>query len=150
MQLVNQRTGDEADALTLEVMLVHEDLSAGRRGKEVLDQVALNLEPKADFLVNPWNFEMLRNPALQSQAVQDAAHANIVVLSVHGRAKLPATVRAWLEVWLDRRGDGPCALVVSLDPSDRESSLANPIIKYVNALAWQAGVEVFPHFGATP
>ena len=150
MQLVNQRTGDEADALTMEVMLVHEDLSAGRRGKEVLDQVALNLEPKADFLVNPWNFEMLRNPALQSQAVQDAAHANIVVLSVHGRAKLPATVRAWLEVWLDRRGDGPCALVVSLDPSDRESSLANPIIKYVNALAWQAGVEVFPHFGATP
>jgi len=150
MQLVNQRTGDEADALTLEVMLVHEDLSAGRRGKEVLDQVALNLEPKADFLVNPWNFEMLRNPALQSQAVQDAAHANIVVLSVHGRAKLPATVRAWLEVWLDRRGDSPCALVVSLDPSDRESSLANPIIKYVNALAWQAGVEVFPHFGATP
>ena len=150
MQLVNQRTGDEADALTLEVMLVHEDLSAGRRGKEVLDQVALNLEPKADFLVNPWNFERLRNPALQSQAVQDAAHANIVVLSAHGRAKLPAAVRAWLEVWLDRRGDSPCALVVSLDPSDRESSLANPIIKYVNALAWQAGVEVFPHFGATP
>ena len=150
MQLVNQRTGDAGDALTLEVMLVHEDLSAGRRGKEVLDQVALNLEPKADFLVNPWNFEMLRNPALQSQAVQDAAHANIVVLSVHGRAKLPATVRAWLEVWLDRRGDSPCALVVSLDPSDRESSLANPMIKYVNALAWQAGVEIFPHFGATP
>ena len=150
MQLVNQRTGDEADALTMEVMLVHEDLSAGRRGKEVLDQVALNLEPKADFLVNPWNFEMLRNPALQSQAVQDAAHANIVVLSAHGRAKLPAAVRAWLEVWLDRRGDSPCALVVSLDPSDRESSLANPMIKYVNALAWQAGVEVFPHFGATP
>ena len=150
MQLVNQQTGDEGNKLTLEVMLVHEDLPAGRRGKEVLDQVALNLEPKADFLVNPWNFEMLRNPALQSQAVQDAAHANIVVLSVHGRAKLPAPVRAWLEVWLDHRGGSPCALVVSLDASVRESSEANPTMKYVHALAWQAGVEVFPHFGATP
>ena len=150
MQLVNQRTGDEGDTLTLEVMLLHEDLPAGRRGKEVLDQVALNLDAKADFLVNPWNFEMLRNPALQGQAVQDAAHADIVVLSAHGRAKLPAAVRAWLEVWLDRRGDSPCALVVSLDASLWESSEPNPVMKYVHALAWQAGVEVFPHFGATP
>jgi hypothetical protein len=150
MQLVNQRTGAEEDALALEVMLVHEDLPAGRRGKEVLDQVALNLESKADFLVNPWNFEMLHNPTLQGQAVQDAAHADIVVLSAHGRAKLPAAVRAWLEVWLDRRGDSPCALVVSLDASVRESSEANPMLKYVNALAWQAGVEVFPHFGVSP
>jgi hypothetical protein len=150
MQLVNQRTGDEGDTLTLEVMLVHEDLPAGRRGKEVLDQVALNLEPKADFLVNPWNFEMLRNRALQGQAVLDAAHADIVVLSAHGRTKLPAAGRAWLEVCLDRRDDSPCALVVSLDPGVRESSEANPMMKYVHALAWQAGVEVFPHFGATP
>jgi hypothetical protein len=150
MQLVSQRTGDEGDTLTLEVMLVHEDSPAGRRGKEVLDQVALNLEPKADFLVNPWNFEMLSNPGLQAQAVQDAAHADIVVLSAYGRAKLPAAVRAWLEVWLDRRGDSPCALVVSLDASVRELSEANPLMKYVHALAWQAGVEVFPHFGASP
>jgi hypothetical protein len=67
MQLVNQRTGDEGDTLRLEVMLLHEDLPAGRRGKEVLDQVALNLEPKASFFVNPWNFERLRNPALQGR-----------------------------------------------------------------------------------
>jgi hypothetical protein len=149
MQLVNQRASDEEEALTLEVMLVHEDLPAGRRGKEVLDQVALNLEPKADFLVNPWNFEMLRNPALQGQAVLDAGHADIVLLSTHNTAKLPAAVRAWLEVWLDRRGDSPCALVVSVDASVRESSEANPMLKYVHALAWQAGVEVFPYFGVT-
>jgi hypothetical protein len=154
MQLSTERIdtadGDEENTLKLHVMLVHEDLSAGRRGKEVLDQVALNLKPKASFLVNLWNFEVLRNPALQGQAVQDAAHADIVVLSAHGRAKLPAAVRAWLEVWLDRRGDSPCALVVSLDASIRESNEANPMMKYVNALAWQAGVEVFSHFGATP
>jgi hypothetical protein len=41
-------------------------------------------------------------------------------------------------------------LVVSLDASVRESSEANPMLKYVNALAWQAGVEVFPHFGVSP
>ena len=134
----------------LDVMLVHEDLPAGRRGKEVLDLVAVNLEPDANFLVNLWNFEILRDPALQDQAVLDAARADIVLLSAHGRAKLPAAVRAWLEVWLDRKGDSPCALVVSLDTGVRESTAANSVLSYVHALAWQAGVEVFPHFGATP
>jgi hypothetical protein len=65
--------------------------------------------------------------------MQDAAHADIVVLSAHGRAKLPAPVRAWLEVWLESRDGSPCALVVSLDAKFQESIPANPVLNFASA-----------------
>jgi len=141
-----ERSG-EREALKMDVLLVHEDLPAGWRAKHILDQVASNLEPKGDFLVNLWNFALLRDRALQARAVLDAIHADIVLLSAHGRAKWPATVRDWLKEWLNRRDGSPCALVVSLDSSFRDSA---QVLDDVHRLAGQTGVEVFPHFGATP
>ena len=131
----------------MDVLLMHEDLPAGWRAKQILDQVASNLDSKADFRVNLWNFTLLRDPALQARAVLDAVHADIVLLSAHGRAELPATVLGWLKEWLERRDGSPCALVVSLDSSFRDSA---QVLDDVHRLAGQTSVEVFPHFGATP
>src|SRR5947207_1010862 len=146
MQLTNARVdrASEGDSTELEVLLVHEDVSAGSRAERILEQVALNLEPRADFLVNLWPFVLLGDPALCDRAVLDATHADIMLLSVSGCTELPATVRALLKEWLGRRGEMPGALVVSLDSSICDSA---PVLDYVRGLAQQADVEVFPHFG---
>jgi len=137
----------EGDAPKLDVLLVHEDGSTGWRAERLLEQIAMNLKAKADFRVNLWSFDLLCHPALQGRAVLDAIRAHLVLLSANGCTELPATVRAVLEEWLDRRDESPCALVVSLDPSFRASA---PVLDYVQAIARQAGIEVFPHFDATP
>ena len=107
----------EGDAPKLDVLLVHEDGSTGWRAERLLEQIAMNLKAKADFRVNLWSFDLLCHPALQGRAVLDAIRAHLVLLSANGCTELPATVRAVLEEWLDRRDESPCALVVSLDPA---------------------------------
>jgi len=78
--------------------------------------------------------------------VLDAIHADIVLLSVDVALNACNSL-CLLKEWLDRRDESPCALVVSLDSSFRDCA---PVLDYVRGLVGQAGVEVFPHFGATP
>jgi hypothetical protein len=56
MQIANERTDParigEPEALKLDVLLLPEDLPAGLRANQMLDQVAFNLEPKGDIRGN--------------------------------------------------------------------------------------------------
>jgi hypothetical protein len=53
MQLINEQTepekSGEQEALMLNALLVHQDLPAGWRAEQVLDQAALNVEPKGNI-----------------------------------------------------------------------------------------------------
>ena len=138
---------DSDDKVQLEVLLMHEDLSAGLRAKQALDQVSRRLEPKAELRINLWNFDLVSDPAIQELAVQEAARADIVFLSAVGVWKLPAPVHAWLQQWLVRRRHATCALVVSLDARAQNSVSASRLLDSVRQVAEPAGVDVFPHFG---
>ena len=101
--------------------MVYEDVATGLRAKEALDQTMLRLTVDTDVHVNAWRFDLLCEPALHQQAVNEAAAAEIVFVSAHGREELPAAVRLWFHDWLARRGGEPCALAVSLDAEARET-----------------------------
>jgi hypothetical protein len=53
MQLINEQTEPEKsggrEGLKLDVLLVHEDVSAAGRAGQVLDQAAFNVEPKGNI-----------------------------------------------------------------------------------------------------
>ena len=53
MQLINEQTeperSGEREALKLDVIPGHEDLPAGWRAEQVLDQTAFNVEPKGNI-----------------------------------------------------------------------------------------------------
>ena len=53
MQLINEQTEPEKsggrETLKLDVLLVHEDLLATWRAEQVLDQAAVNVEPKGNI-----------------------------------------------------------------------------------------------------
>jgi hypothetical protein len=132
-------------SLKLDVLLVYEDAGTGLRAKQALDQTMLRLAVDTDVHVNAWRFELLREPALHQQAVNEAAEAEIVFFSAHGSEELPATVSLWFQHWLARRGGEPCALVVSLDTRERETPTANQMVVELSGMARRAGVDVFLH-----
>jgi hypothetical protein len=138
------------DPLKLDVLLMHEDLPAGLRGKLALDQVAGHLELEAKFCLHIWNFKLLKEPRLRKLALDDACEANILILAVRGNAGLPLSVRTWLKQWLQTRFDAPCALVVSLDVNARDVSPPHSLLRYARAIAAPAGVDFFPHYSDTP
>src|SRR5689334_547933 len=111
----NPNQVSQDDSMKLGVLLMHEDLATGLRGKHALDQVAERLSQKAEFCVHLWRFDLMKEESFRSQAVEDAREANIVVLAMRDHAELPPPVRTWFEEWLENRGGVPCAVVVSLD-----------------------------------
>jgi hypothetical protein len=136
-------------ALTFDAVLLYEDLSAGLRGKQVLD-CAARLFPRAPhFNLALWRFDVLRVAVVRELALQKASVADIVVLSAHGGKALPQIVKVWLKQWFGRKSDEPCALMVSLNEDSRDSALAAQIVSSLQTETKARDVTVFPHFSKT-
>jgi hypothetical protein len=133
--------------LKLNVLLVFEDLTTGLRAKEAFDQTMLGLAVDTDVHINAWRFELLREPPLHQQAVNEAAEAEIVFVSAHGAEELPMTVRLWFEQWLAVKREEPRALVVLLDAEAVDTPAAKQLRETLDSATQLSGVDVFQHFG---
>jgi hypothetical protein len=141
--------GTPAGAATdsLSVLLVYEDLTTGLRARRAFEAAVQQPELEADFSVDLWRFDLLREPALLRMAANQASKADIVFLSAHGYGVLPAAVDLWLRQWLEQRGGEPSALVVLLDDVSGEDAAANQALRALRARAVAAGAEVFLQAG---
>jgi hypothetical protein len=129
----------------LNVMLIYEDFTTGLRARQAFEQIGCELDLDADFSVDLWKFDLLRQPALLERAATVAAESDIVILSAHGRDELPGTADIWLEQWFDRRSGEPCALVVLLDKLAEDTLTPNQPFWALRTAALAAGVDVFFH-----
>jgi len=144
----DEATGDEVP-LTLDAVLLYENLSAGLRGKEVLD-CAVRLFPRVPhFNLAIWRFDVLRTVIEHELALHKASVADIVVLSAHGGKALPKIVKLWLKQWFGRKSDEPCALMVSFSEDSRHSASAAQIVSSLQAESKARDVAVFPRFSET-
>jgi hypothetical protein len=138
----------ERESPSLEVLVVHEDLPAGLRAKEAFSNLENQVE--TSFLISLCRFGMLEDVELAETALQQAKRADIVFLSWQGDRKLPPAVWNWLLRWLETREFKPCALVVSLDSSDKDSLKSNPTLNFLRDITAPLEVDMFLHLGASP
>jgi hypothetical protein len=131
----------------LDVLLVYEDFRTGLRVRHAFEQVKRHFEQEAAFNVVLWKIDLFSMPALLEQAANEAAKSDLVFLSAHSQDELPRTVHLWLEKWFERRGGGPCALVVSLDTTAGALDSAKKTLEALRATALAAGVDLFLHAG---
>jgi hypothetical protein len=134
----------------LDVMILYEDLGTGLRAKRSLDLLPNPLPARAQLSTKLWRIGLLADPLLGEQAALEAAAADVVILSVHGRSALPDDTRAWLRRWLGHKAERPCALGVLLDPEQVSQGSDNPVIAYVQQFAAAAGVDLFYGFSQAP
>jgi hypothetical protein len=136
--------------LMLDAVLLYEDLGTGLRAKELFDCAARLFPGAPCFNLAIWRFACLWKSTAYKTALKDAFAAVILLLSSHGRRDLPKAVKAWLRQWIERKSDQPCALIVSLDESSRNSASAARLIASLRAGAKAKDVEVFSQFSNTP
>jgi hypothetical protein len=134
----------------LEAFVVHQDLHAGLRAKQTLEDAGRQLNPGASLRPSLWRMELLEDPALRKEAVSKAARADIVLLSLYGDRPLATGLWQWFEQWTLVRGEGPCVLVVSFDERFRYASAARELLGDLHIVAAARGLEVIPHFDFTP
>jgi hypothetical protein len=136
--------------LTLDAMLIYEDLRTGLRAKDVLECAARRLPGMPGLKLAIWRFDVLRETSLRETSLEQASVAVIVLVSAHGRRGLPEFVMDWLQHWLKRKSDESRALIVSLDDTSRDHASTALMISRLQTGARAKDVAVFPHFdGAT-
>lgn len=141
--LAERGSGGRGEALSLDVLVVYDDLETGLKASQTLDRTMQRLETSVDMQVNFWRFDLFREPAFLQQVASQKA--DIVFFSTHGRAKLPATVDSWFREWFGRQRGEPRALAVWLDDKAKDTPGATEMVEELSAAARLSGVDVFLH-----
>ena len=136
-------TLDLDDKSKFKVVVIYEDGPAGRRAKHFYDKLIHELEEECAFSLQLWSFQVLAIPELRESAVESAAQADFVILSLHGKAGLPVDIREWIETWSKLIvGKGP-ALVALVDKSTTRGGTNDSALAYLKGVAKRTEVDFF-------
>jgi hypothetical protein len=142
--------GEAPIKAVLDVLLLYEDLGTALRAKQSLDLLPVQLNDQAGGAMWIWRLDLLGQPLLAEQAAIEAAAADVIILSLHGRNELRAEARNWLNRWLDHKEDRPYALAALLDPEPVRPGSDNPVVAYLKRFAEAAHADLFCGFCPAP
>lgn len=121
----NNRNKENDNEVT--VMVVYDDLAAGRWAGEVFSSFDESQIDDLHFRLQPWRVDFLADPAWAEVAAAEAREAVLLVVSMSHPSELPAAVERWLRVWLSEKRGASVAVVVLVDnenDTDAASRLA--------------------------
>jgi hypothetical protein len=127
-----------------DLVVAYEDRATRARALQLYDHLAGQLLDDYDFKCAWWKFDHLGEPLLREHAVDDAADANMIVLSVNGQKDLSAIGKTWIEGWLPRRDNRKSALV-ALIAADAPEGGDPGLLRYLQSVARVARMDFFTH-----
>ncbi len=132
----------------LEVMILYEDIGTALRAKGSLGSLTSAGVPGSTPRL--WKLSLLADPLLQEQAAIEAAAADVILVSIHGRQSLGPEMWEWMRRWRDHRAGQPCAFGLLLDSEPDAGDASHPVLACVRRLAEAAGADFFFGSGRTP
>lgn len=117
------------------VVSAHEDLSTGTRVDEFCRSLSLYLGEDCTVDKQMWLFSELRIQNLRTIAADDAAQADLIIISLHHALTLPQEVERWIQLWQRKQSDRPRILLALFDPVYQGTSA--PIKEYLEEIARQ-------------
>ena len=138
-------TLDLDDKSKFNVVVIYEDGPAGRRAKHFYDKLVHELEDECAFSLQLWSFQVLAIPELRESAIQSAAQADFVILSLHGKAGLPVDIREWIETWSKLIIGKGSALIALVDKSTTRGGTNASALAYLKGIAKRTEVDFFGH-----
>jgi hypothetical protein len=127
----------------LRVAMVYEDPPSHRWGAQVCERVT-RLVGQECFFSTAWPISELGEPHKFPEAVQAAAKADVIVVSVRASEGLPLDLYVWIDAWLPRRTQGMGALVALIGVpgcTDADSAAA---LDYLKAVAHKGNLDFLP------
>ena len=110
----------------------------------------LELEDECDFSLQLWNFQVLAIPELRKSAIESAAEADFVIVSLHGKAGLPVDIREWIETWSKLIIGKDIALITLVDESTIRDGTNASALTYLKRLAKRTKVDFFGYTFVEP
>jgi hypothetical protein len=126
-------------------VIIYEDFLTRRRAKLFYDKLIHELRNECVFSLQLWSFQVLAIPEIRESAAESITQADFVILSLHGKTRLPASVRQWIETWSRQIFDRGSALIALVDKSMARSG-QNPLtLAYLKGVAQTNRVAFFAH-----
>jgi hypothetical protein len=119
------------------VVIAYEDFETGKHAKRIYDFLVENLGHDCMFVNQMWKFDVLSIAKLREIAIEDAAKADIILVSSHG-LDLPEHVKLWTEAWLQHEPH-PLALVALFDRMSETQAVRD----YLQEVARRGDMEFF-------
>jgi hypothetical protein len=141
---------DPDDMPRFNVVILYEDGPTGRRAKRFYDKLIHELEDECDFNLELWNFQVLGIPEFGESATQAAEQADFLILSLHGKAGIPAEIKQWIETWTGQIIDRTPALVALVDKPKSGGGTAASTLAYLSSVANRTGIDFFAHTVFSP
>jgi hypothetical protein len=101
------------------VLAAYEDASTASRGVEFCQNLSRYLSSECRITQQVWLFNEFRVSKLAEIAADEAAKADVIVISAHHAATVPAELKSWMELWLHARDKAPAIMVALMDPIGR-------------------------------
>jgi hypothetical protein len=135
-------TGDEQ--IRLNMVMLAEDAAAQRKAMRFYSRLLREMEPDCGLDFAGWLMDSLACSAARITAMERAANADILLLSIHGASRLPHELDAWLDAWSTARtGSGSTALVLLCDRSKETWPGAAATRDCLRKIARSDGIEFF-------
>jgi hypothetical protein len=121
------------------IAVVYENPSARQRAVEFCDDLIKRFWARDTFDVGWWSFSELEETEAGTKAAETASEAEVVVFAVQSDGELAPEAMAWIESWLQQRGDRE-GVLVGLTESTAENS---PKHIFLRSVAHRGGMDYF-------
>ena len=91
---------DPEQKQTINVLMVYEDFESGLRAKHLYDRISHQMKQECIVNQSMWKVDVLLIQSLGAIAGEDAAMADIIILSLRGDRELCKTLNDWMEHWV--------------------------------------------------
>lgn len=123
------------------VVVVYEDTHTREQAVQLCDTLVGALWGEHGLDVSWWSFASLQQPLAASEATAKAIAADLIVFATQPGGDLPMTVRAWVETWVEQRGEREGALFGLVEASSSSTVAATDKFVYLRSTAHRAGLD---------
>jgi hypothetical protein len=125
------------------VMILYDDLAAGRWAGDVFSSIGESREVNMHFRLRPWRLDFLADPDWGQVATAEASEAELLVVSMSHPCRCPVAIEKWLRAWLDKKQRTGAAIVVLADEESDHDLGAASRLEFLRCAATKAGVDFF-------
>jgi hypothetical protein len=133
----------------LRVAIVYQDVLTREWATELWDRVE-QLTDRRKIQCKSWNISELAHDGEFPLAVNAAAEADVLVISVRDTGELPLFLHVWIDAWIPRRRGREGALVAILGVPAQPDAQCGYTRDYLEAVAHRVGLDYLPRERTLP
>jgi hypothetical protein len=141
--------GSAEGEYALNVAVTYEDPFAGAWASDLCERVARLVGSKS-LARHFWRMEDLTHPQVFPEAIQAAAEADIIIVSVYATEELPLDLYAWIDAWLPRRLQENGVLVALIGAAEAADGKPSHAHEYLRAVARRGRLDFLPQHRLLP